>query len=364
MFFATGIEKILKAIQKTDLNSDDALRIVQTLKNRGLLSITAVKPGNGMILFTEFLEKFWDYKSSAYIREKLARGHRIGKRHSYDSKSSFNRYWEPVFKGRTLYSITRQDLKAFSLSLADKGLAPSSINKIMCVGNTALLWAYREGFISADPTEGLISFSGEVKKRGVLTPLEAQALFAHTWKDERAYVGNLLACTTGLRLGEVIALKREDIEERAINVRHSWSSYDGLKCPKNGETRRAPLLPEVRDALLSLADKNPHTHGRFIFYGKLMDKPAVPRLFRSGLQNALKEIGIDARKRDIVFHSHRHFWAARMSDRMTADQVCRVTGHKSKAVFEAYANHITEKNIEEVGKVGAEVFKNILPFRK
>ncbi|MFP3043070.1 hypothetical protein LQZ19_14750 [Treponema primitia] len=49
------------------------------------------------------------------------------------------------------------------------------------------------------PTEGLINFSGEVKKRGVLTPLEAQALFAHPWKDERAYVGNLLSCTTGGR---------------------------------------------------------------------------------------------------------------------------------------------------------------------
>ena len=137
----------------------------------------------------------------------------------------------------------------------------------MAVGTTALVWAFREGMISADTTEGLLSFSGEKKKRGVLTPLEAQALFSHDWKDERAYVGNLLVCTTGSRLGEVIAIKREDIEDRTLKVRHSWSNHDGLKCPKTGETRRVPLLPEVREALLALADKNQYGLNGFIFFG-------------------------------------------------------------------------------------------------
>jgi hypothetical protein len=52
-----------------------------------------------------------------------------------------------------------------------------------------------------------------------------------------------------------------------------------------------------------------------------------------------------------------------MADRMTADQVSRITGHKSRAIFDIYADHITRENIEEVGKVGAEVFANILQFR-
>ena len=45
-----------------------------------------------------------------------------------------------------------------------------------------------------------------------------------------------------------------------------------------------------------------------------------------------------------------------------ADQVSRVTGHKSRAVFEAYADHVTSENLEEVGRVGAEVFGNLLQF--
>ena len=83
-----------------------------------------------------------------------------------------------------------------------------------------------------------------------------------------------------------------------------------------------------------------------------------------GLQEALKDAGIDGKGRGIVFHSWRHFYAARMADRMTAEQVSRVTGHKSKAVFDEYADHVTEENLREAGKVGAEVFGNILQFRK
>jgi integrase len=321
-----------------------------------------VKAGKGTVLFPAFLENFWDYEASPYIREKLAHGQSIGKRHCYDSRSRCSGYWEPAFKGRTLDSITRQDLKDFSLALADKGLAPATINKTMLVGTTALSWAAKEGMIPQDPTAGLVSFSGQTKKRGIVTPLEAQAIFAKQWKDKRAYIASLLSCTTGMRSGEVLALRRADIEERALNVRHSWSTYDGLKSPKNGEARRVPLLPQVRALLLDLAEENPHGADGFIFYGLLADKPLDGKVLLNGLNNALADIGIDGKERGIVFHSWRHYYAARMADRMTADQVSRVTGHKSRAVFEEYADHITEQNLDEVGAVGAEVFSNILPF--
>ncbi|MDR2742612.1 MAG: site-specific integrase [Treponema sp.] len=361
---AAGIENILRSIRKTDLDSDDALRIVQALKDRGLIDIAAVKSGKGAVSFTEFLEEFWDYEASPYVREKRAHGHSIGRRHCYESMSRFTRYWEPTFRGRPLNSITRQELKDFSLGLAEGGLAPASINKVMAVGTTCLSWAFREGMIPADPTIGLVNFSGEAKKRGVLTPMEVQALFAAPWKDRRAYVASLLACTTGMRSGEVLALKRGDIEERTLNVRHSWSTYDGLKVPKNGEARRVPLLPEVRGLLLELLAENPHGPEGFIFYGNLADKPVDRSVLLGGLHDTLAVIGIDAEARGIVFHSWRHYYAARMADRMTADQVSRITGHKSRAIFDEYADHITEENLEEVGRVSAEVFGNVLQFRK
>jgi hypothetical protein len=104
---AVGIESILKAIRRTELDPDDALRIVQALKGRGLIDVAAVKSGVGTVPFTEFLGGFWDYEASPYVREKRAHGQSIGKRHCYEMESRFGRYWQPAFRGRALSSITR-----------------------------------------------------------------------------------------------------------------------------------------------------------------------------------------------------------------------------------------------------------------
>jgi integrase len=360
------LNAILATIRKRDFNQQDALQIVAALKSRGLIEVAATAAGKGAVVFTEFLEEFWDYTASPYIREKLAHGQSMGHKHCALALARVQKYWEPAFKGRTLASITRQDLKDFSMSLsnADKDLAASTINGIFVVGTTAITWAYREGMIAADPTVGLVRFSGKAEKRGILTPDEAAAVFSVQWKDRRAYVANLLACTTGLRAGEILALKREDIGERILDIKHSWSVMDGIKTPKNGEERRTPLLPGVRKRLLELADESPYGKDGFIFFSAQADRPADSNIFLEGLREACEAAGIDAEERGIVFHSWRHYYAARMTDRMSADQISRITGHKTKAVFEHYADHITDQNLDEVGAVAAETFENILQFQK
>jgi hypothetical protein len=267
-----SLDGIIKAIRKTDLDGNDALRIVNALKDRGLVDFSVVRAGKGAVLFTGFLTEFWNYAASPYVREKLAHGHSLGKRHCYESLNKIRLYYIPAFRDKPLNGITRQDLKEFSLTLKDKGLTASSINKILICSTTALSWAFREGLISHNPAAGLVRFSGKKKKRGVLTPQEAEAVFTVPWNDKRAYVGNLLSITTGMRSGEVLAVRKSDIGEKVLSVKHSWSFMDGLKSPKNGEDRTVPLLPEVRGGLLDLLRDNPHeVDDPFVFYGLLED---------------------------------------------------------------------------------------------
>jgi integrase len=374
----SGLEGILQAIRVTDLNGEGAMRIINALKERGLIVIPIVRAGNGARLFTGFLEEFWDYAASPYVREKLAHGHSIGRRHCYEMMSRVRAFYGDYFADRSLESISRQDLKAFSLFLAEKRekpadhkgkfaekLSASYINKILIAGTTALSWAFREGLIPADPSAGLVRFSGTAKKRGVLTPQEAETVFNHQWKDTRAYVGNLLSLTTGLRSGEVLALRRSDIGDKVLHIRHSWSTMDGLKSTKNGEARRIPLLPAIRDKLMGLLGENPHrVADPFVFYGLLEDKPMDQKILVDSLKAACREAGIDTTARGIVFHSHRHFYAARMSDKMTADQIIRITGHKSRAVFDEYADHVIDENLELMAEAAAESFGMILRLEK
>ena len=235
----------------------------------------------------------------------------------------------------------------------------------MNAGLIPLGWAYEEGMIPADIAKDFERYGGKAGKRGVLTVAEAGVLFARPWADGAAMAASLLSATTGMRQGEVLAVRGGDIGEAVLNVAHSWSAADGLKSPKNGETRKVPLLPEVRAALLAVLAGNPHTDipeaGRFVFWGAAPDKPRYDGVFMlAALHKELAAMGIDWRGRSVCFHSWRHFYAARMADIEAADKVSRITGHKSRAVFDAYADHVTEAAIADMGKAAAAVFAGVL----
>ena len=217
-----------------------------------------------------------------------------------------------------------------------------------------------------------------------MTVEEAKALFfiyKELWKDKRAYVGSLVAASTGARQGECLALRRSDIGEHTMNIAHSYSLIDGLKCPKNGETRNVPLLPIVRYALLDLLESNPHnTADPYVFYSLQPDKPCDNKILLMGLKEAIEavnkkylaaaeeaklekpEIAIDRKGRNIAFHSWRHFFCSKSTQKISGEKVAKVSGHLSEAVFKKYADHIEDDNVREVGNAIAEVFQNIIPF--
>ena len=358
------LDGILRSIRKAELDSGGALEIVKALKARGLIDIGAVPAGKGSVGFASFLSGFFDYDKSAYVKSRLAHGHSIGRRYCKESLKLIRLFWEPAFKGRTLASITRNDLKSFSLSLPAEKSA-SYKNSILNAGLIPLGWAFEEGMIPADIGNDFERYGGKATKRGILTMEEAGALFSKPWADSAAMAANLLSATTGMRQGEILAVRGRDIGEVILSVAHSWSAADGLKTPKNGEARRVPLLPEVRDALLAQLATNPHTdipeRERFVFWGLAPEKPRYDGVFMlSALHKELAAMGIDWRGRNIVFHSHRHFYASRMADIEAANKVSRVTGHKSKAIFDEYASRVTEATITDMGKAAAVVFAGVL----
>jgi integrase len=352
---ALTVNRLFNVLNDIDLTNKEAEKIMNILKQRGLLK--KIKEAEERDLITYLLD-FYNYDTSPYVREKLAHGQSIGKTHCQDSINRVNSYWKKYFKGRTLASITREELREFSLSLKKKGLAAATINKVMLAGKVAFAWAFQEGYIHTNPSEGLKNFVGKVKERGILTDEETTALFEQTWRDERSYVGNLVASTCGLRSGEVLGLKAEDIGLDRLFIRHSYSPLDGLKNPKNGEQRQVPLLPEVREKLLELAEKNPWDDG-FIFYSDKAGQPMDHKLLNDGLYESMIKIGIskeEKEKRNVIFHSWRHRYAAKMADLVDARSLGLATGHKTMAMLEHYAAHANENHFKAVSEATEKAF--------
>jgi integrase len=134
----------------------------------------------------------------------------------------------------------------------------------------------------------------------------------------------------------------------------------------------------VRETLIGLLGPAKEDPEAFVFHEGSTDTAMSPRLFLEGLREMLIRMsaGLGAseenrpaarrkwEERNVLFHSWRHFYSARMADRVDDKKVIRATGNKSATVFQAYADHALESDLAELGIVAGEVFKNIARFPK
>lgn len=371
------LDTIIEVLNSIELSSQDAIRITSVLQDKGVIGNVALKKEQkNETLLLPYLTEFWDYDRSPYVREKHAYGQSIGKRHCYEQTRKLKK-WEAYFDPETrLVDVTKEDLRNFQLYLKDLDLAPKSINMIITVGSVAFKWATDREELAVNPALGLRKFSGASKKRDILNPQEVQTLFSSHWDDQRSRIANLLSMTTGLRAGEVLGLRAEDIEGDKLMVRHSWSFTDGLKAPKNGEERIVPLLPQVKKELIKLLKISPFGTDGFIFYGTKKEKPMNLDVLNKGLarvyvsmklpegkknddteKEKIREAMID---RGICFHSWRHFYATHLADKIELRTVQLATGHKTPAMAAHYADHAQGTHLEQVSQAVNDVFEEMI----
>ncbi len=356
---------LINTIKTADLSSYDALKIVKILHDRGLTDIAeSNSSGSESELFTDFISRLWSWESP-FIREKLAYNHKISKRHCSEMIAMFKRNWYDSFCNKTVGEIKREDIKIHLMNLKDLGFSTSTLNLSLNVVAAPLGWAFREGLISSNPAAGIKRFSGTGRKRDILTTKEIRDLIALDWPDIRGKLAFLVALTCGLRLGEVSALQLKDIGDDRLFVRHSWSGFEGLKSPKNGEERETPLLPELRDGLRKLGSKNFWGTGddRYIFFSQIKNQPIDYHVISDQFIDALHHIGIDEKtrkERNLVFHSIRHGYVKILSSRIDQQTAMRVTGHLTQAVFSHYADHKVEEDFKNLINVNQEIWNEIL----
>jgi integrase len=240
-------------------------------------------------------------------------------------------------------------------------LSAARKNIIIRAGTTALKWAYNREMTDQDLSTGIIYFSGRPKERQILSPEQAAALFRLPWKDERTRLANLLAAVTGLRAGEIKALRVQDIGRDCLYVRHSYSRIEGMKTTKNNEPRTVELpFPGVIRDLQNLAARNPHgaDMDAFIFWAALKaDKPIEERLLLDDLRGALVKTGMSREIAKVyTFHAWRHFFTAYMRPRIDEKLLQKQTGHKTLLMLDHYSDHALDGDRDRIRQAQRETF--------
>ena len=324
-------------------------------------------------LFSDYILNFWDYENSWYFkRERELKGRNLTESYSKNQGKSFeNHCLSLIPEGLKLKDFTVELMETIQFDMREKGLAGRTINEATNSIKKALGEAYKHGDIDIDIASKLTGVKNNTKQRGILTEEEGEKLLKYLktsttpntferWK----YLICAIGYYTGMRVGEIEALKDEDldIEKNLIHVRHNWSNVSGLKTTKNGKTRKTfPISPilmkEIREYSKLNKDKI------FIFSAKKSnEKPISRNEIDKVFNNALNSIGISEEKRKervIVFHSLRHgFVSNALASGVSFDNVEKGVGHLTKSMTEHYT-HETEKAQENYIKATEQSIKYI-----
>lgn len=358
-------ESIVHKIKSCEITQDEAVQLAEYLKKNGMIEGYLVKGTPGSQQLIQFLLDFWCEDTSLYLKEKRRMGKNLGLTYIDSSHSAINKWWKPFFKDKLLQELTRRDLKEFILYLDDFKISRSRKLNIYRAGSVALKWAYNDELLDRDITAGIVSFSGEKGNRNILTKEVAELLFSYKWKDEKAQLANAIAMLTGMRAGEILALRKQDLGRDCIYVNHSWNSKEGLKTPKNGETRVVYFpFPKITQQMLRLVALNPmgDKMDSFIFWGdrvhiRPMDVKKLPITLRANLVH----IGFPKKEaKKYCFHSWRHFYTTYMSDRVNQRVLQTQTGHKTLVMLEHYSSHATDNDMKTITDAQTLIFGDIV----
>jgi integrase len=127
------------------------------------------------------------------------------------------------------------------------------VNNILSCLRVMLGEAHRLGLIQKNPFSAVRPLADNSRERGVYTIEEVKALFAPenitpVWRGHLLYrVINELAAATGMRQGEILAVRDRDLRDGYIHVAHSWHPKYGLGPTKTRQERDVPVPVRVQE---------------------------------------------------------------------------------------------------------------------
>ena len=185
-----------------------------------------------------------------------------------------------------------------------------------------------------------------------LSELEAARLTeALRERSDLSAVGILLALHSGIRIGELCALRWEDIcvEQQLLHIRHTLQRIQVpqaapeqpktrllLDLLKNKREREIPIHPAIFQQLQELDRIYPPS--AYLLSGT--EKPVEPRTIANRFKRILKDTGI----RDIHFHALRHTFATCcVESNVNIPALSEMLGHSSiKITVDRYV-HLSQK---------------------
>ena len=245
---------------------------------------------------------------------------------------------EPWFDQVPLRDVRRDSIERLVAAMsADGRWSPKTIANVLVVVKAILSTAVRWELISASPAAGVAPPRREREEVNIPSADEvARALAAC---EDRYRLGFLLAAHAGLRRGEVLALRFEDVDLGAgkLLVRRSYNRH-GLQEPKTRAGRRVvPLGPAL---VAALADARAAREELEDEPGWVLATPTGDHLAPEVLDRAWRRAQRRAEVPHRPIHALRHHAISRMIEAgFSPKEVQVAAGHASiTTTFDRYGH--------------------------
>lgn len=220
-----------------------------------------------------------------------------------DYRDALEAYALPVLGELRLDEVTLRDVQAIADRLLAAGRAPSSVRNAVMPLRVLYRRALRDGHVASSPCDHLELPAVRGKRERIASPAEAEKLLAALTPRDRALWG--CAFYAGLRLGEIQALRRPDVDLGAgiIHVRHGWDRLEGLIEPKSrAGVREVIITAGLRDYLT----EHLMTRSSGFVFGASPSRPFTESAVRNRTQRAWRKAGLTR----ITLHEARHTCAS------------------------------------------------------
>ena len=260
--------------------------------------------------------------------------------------------------------VTEPKVQDFVLRKLDYGLSQKSVRDMLVVLRMVLKYAVKNGLMEHHEIDVKFPTERERKEVQVLSRNSQQRIMRHLKENlSPMNLGIYICLCTGLRIGEICALKWEDIDMDSGMIRISKTIQriyvkNGTDChteviidtPKTMNSMRVIPIPHDLRSML-------HAHRRSAdgkcFLITNSPRPVEPRTYRNYYNKLMNELKMPKLK----FHSLRHSFATRcIESRCDYKTVSALLGHSN---ISTTLNLYVHPNMEQKKRCVEQMFRSL-----